>query len=175
MSAWRARIEAPDGSVFERDVLRNQQVVAVVPLHHDGTVTLVRQYRAAIDTQLLELPAGLCDVDGEEPEVTAARELREETGLEAARLQLLAGWYANAGFSDQHVRLYLATGLVDGAASPEGPEEEAMTVHRFPMDDLHDAIGDGRIADAKTLIGLLLADAERRGLERSGSDGSDRS
>lgn len=175
MTGWRVRIEAPDGSMFERDVLRNQQVVAVVPVHHDGTVTLVSQYRAAIDSELLELPAGLCDVVGEEPEVTAGRELLEETGLTATRLHPLAGWWANAGFSDQYVRLYLATGLVEGDAAPEGPEEEAMTRHRFPLADVHEAIADGRIADAKTLIGLLLAEAEIRRTDSLRPDGSGRS
>ena len=70
----RASFEAPDGSRFERDVVRNQPVVAMVPVADDGTVWLVRQYRGPIDRELLEIPAGLCDVEGEAPEATAVRE-----------------------------------------------------------------------------------------------------
>lgn len=163
LTVCRGSFEAPDGSRFERDVIRNQGVVAVVPLHEDGTVTLVSQYRGPIDRELLEIPAGLLDVPDEVPEIAARRELREETGLDADRLEPLAAWWANAGFSDQHVQLYLATGLTERDTAREGPEEEAMTLHRIALRDVPSAIASGRISDAKTLIGLLSA------RERSGS------
>lgn len=79
----RGTFEGPDGERFHRDVVRNQEVVAMVPLHDDGTVTLVRQYRGPIDRELLEIPAGLCDVPGEAYEDGARRELVEEVGLAA--------------------------------------------------------------------------------------------
>lgn len=151
----RGAFEAPDGTRFERDVVRNQQVVAMVPLHADGTVTLVRQYRGPIDAEILEIPAGLCDVDGEEPEATAARELAEEVGLSAARLDQIAAFHPAAGFSDQFVRLFLATGLTQGADARQGHEEEHMTLHRVALDDVPAMIADGRLIDAKTIIGLL--------------------
>lgn len=158
----RATFEAPDGTTFERDVIRNQEVVAVVPLTNDGKVLLVEQYRGPIDRWLLEIPAGLCDVDGEEPEHTARRELVEEAGQKAQDLKLLASYFPAAGFSDQFVRLYLATGLTAVQDSRQGVEEMHMTVQEFDLADLDDAIASGAIADSKTIIGLTLT---RRHLE----------
>lgn len=153
----RASFEAPDGTTFERDVIRNQAVVAMVPVHPDGTVSLVRQYRGPIDTELLEIPAGLCDVAGEPPELTAARELREELGLRAASLELVASYYPAAGFADQFVRLFLATGLTQGEAAREGVEEQHMTEERVALADTVELVARGTIQDSKTIIGLLLA------------------
>jgi ADP-ribose pyrophosphatase len=153
----RGRFEAPDGSTFERDVVRNQEVVAIVPVLDDGaSVLLVRQYRGPIDRYLLEIPAGLCDVDGEDPEATARRELVEEVGREAGSLELIASYYPAAGFSDQFVRLYVATGLREVPADRQGVEEQDMTVEAFDLGALDDAIASGSLADSKTLIGLLL-------------------
>lgn len=153
----RARFEAPDGSTFERDVTRHQPVVAMAPLHPDGTVTVVRQYRGPIDRELLEIPAGLCDVDGEDPLTTAARELREEVGLEAGSLEQVAAYYPAAGFADQFVRLYLATDLRAVPDQREGVEEQHMTVEAVHVDDVDRLIASGVIADSKTIIGLLMA------------------
>jgi len=158
----RGAFEAPDGTTFHRDVIRNQDVVAMVPLHDDGTVTLVRQYRGPIDRELLEIPAGLCDVDDEADEDAARRELVEEVGLQADDLDLVARYHPAAGFSDQFVRLYVATGLHEVAADRQGPEEEAMTVERISLDDVPAMIADGRLGDSKTIIGLLLARGHHR-------------
>lgn len=154
----RGRFEAPDGSTFERDVVRNQAVAAIVPVLDDGaTVLLVRQYRGPIDRELLEIPAGLCDVDGEELEATARRELVEEVGREAGSMERVARYYPSAGFSDQVVTLYLATDLTEVPHDRQGPEESHMTIEEFALADLDDAIADGSLADSKTLIGLLIA------------------
>lgn len=153
----KATFEAPDGSTFERDVIRNMAVVAMVPIHEDGTVSLVRQYRGPVDAHLLEIPAGLCDVEGEAPEATAARELHEELGLHADRLELVTAYWPVAGFSDQYVRLFLATGLTRGTPAREGVEEQHMTEERVSLDDVDRLIADGTIRDSKTIIGLLLA------------------
>ena len=153
----RGRFEAPDGSTFERDVTRHQSVVAMVPLHDDGTVVLVRQYRGPIDAEILEIPAGLCDVEGEDPLATAARELREEVGLEAGTITQIAGYHPAAGFADQFVRLYLATDLREVGDAREGVEEQHMTVERIHLDDAPALIASGQIIDGKTIIGLLLA------------------
>lgn len=159
----RGTFEGPDGERFHRDVVRNQEVVAMVPLHDDGTVTLVRQYRGPIDRELLEIPAGLCDVPGEAYEDGARRELVEEVGLAADRLELVARYHPAAGFSDQFVRLYVATGLHEVDHARQGPEEQAMTVERIALDDVDAMVADGRLADSKTIIGLLLARDRRSG------------
>ena len=95
--------EAPDGDTFERDVVHHPGAVSVVPVVDEGTaVLLVRQYRAAVDRDLLEIPAGKRDVAGEPPELTARRELEEEVGMRAGRLEQLAEFYNSPGFCDEH-------------------------------------------------------------------------
>lgn len=153
----RGRFRGPDGEAFERDIVRNQAVVAMVPVEADGRVLLVRQYRGPVDRWLLEIPAGLCDVADEAPEATAQRELVEEIGRSAAQLDLLVSYFPAAGFSDQFVRLFLATGLAEVAADRQGIEERHMTVEPFDLAGLDRAIASGEIADGKTIIGLLLA------------------
>lgn len=151
--------EGPDGDTFERDVIRHPGAVAVLPLHDDGTATLVRQYRAPIDAQLLEIPAGIRDVDDEPTEATAARELAEEVGLEADSLEHLIAFHNAPGMSDEVVHVYLATGLREIDAAAQGPEEEAMTIERHHLDDLAEMISDGRLTDAKTVIAVALVRA----------------
>jgi ADP-ribose pyrophosphatase len=158
----RVRVRGPDGTEFDREVfLHHPGVVAVVPLHDDGAVTLVRQYRTAIDRLVLEIPAGTRDVPEEPAEVTACRELAEEAGLAARELDQLAAYFVAPGLMDEHVVLYLARGLTEVPAQPQGPEEQAMTRERIPLDQALAMVDDGTIIDAKTILGLALA-ARRR-------------
>lgn len=151
--------EGPDGDTFTRDIIRHRGAVAVLPLHDDGTVTLVRQYRAPIDDLLLEIPAGIRDVDDEPREETARRELAEEVGLAADRIEHLIAFHNAPGLSDEVVDVFLATGLHEVDASAQGVEEEAMTIERHHLDDLAAMIADGRLTDAKTVIAVALARA----------------
>lgn len=163
----KATFEAPDGSTFERDVIRDKRVVAMVPVLEDGnSVLLVRQYRGPLDREMLEIPAGLCDVDGEDdPMVTAARELAEEVGKAAGSLRLLATIHQSAGISDEHGMIYLATDLTDIPDDRQGIEEAYMTVETFDLGQLDEAIGSGFLTDAKTVVGLLRArDVLHRGV-----------
>jgi len=154
----RGQFAAPDGSTFARDVIRNLAVVAVVPVLDDGrSVLLVRQYRGPIHQLLLEIPAGLCDVEGEPLLATAARELVEEVGRTADHYQQIASFYPGAGFSDQHVTMFLATGLTEVPHDRQGPEEEHMTIETVALDDVPALIASGELTDGKTIIGLLLA------------------
>ncbi len=150
----RARFRGPDGTEFERDIVHHPGAVGVLPLHDDGTITLVRQYRAALDLELLELPAGIRDVDGEDDATTAARELVEEAGLEAGSIELLATFHNSPGFTDEHISIFLATDLHEVAHDRQGIEEEAMTIERMPLSEAFALIDAGAITDAKTLIGL---------------------
>jgi len=153
------RFEGPDGHPFTRDVVRHKGAVAVLPLHDDGTVTLVRQYRAPIDDLLLEIPAGIRDVADEPREETASRELAEEVGLAADRIEHLISFHNAPGLSDEVVDVYLATGLREVEPSAQGVEEESMTVERHHLDDLAAMIADGRLTDAKTVIAVALVRA----------------
>lgn len=150
------RYRSVDGTEFDRQVVHHPGAVAVVPLHDDGTVTLVRQFRAALDSELLELPAGLRDVEGEADADTAARELIEEAGLRAGRLEQLVAFHNSPGFSDESVSVFLGTELEAVADDRQGIEEQHMAVERLSMADALAQIGDGRITDAKTIIGLSL-------------------
>ena len=151
---YDAEIADSDGNSFQRDVIRHPGAVSVVPF--DGTnVILVRQYRAPIDGELFEIPAGKRDVAGEPPEITAGRELAEEVGMKADSIELLANMHHSPGFCDEYGYIFLATELEAVEQSREGPEEHAMTVHKIPLSEAVEMCLDGRITDSKSLIGLL--------------------
>jgi ADP-ribose pyrophosphatase len=158
----RVEYRAPDGTEFDRHVVHHPGAVAIVPMHDDGTVTLVRQFRAALDAELLELPAGLRDVEGELDERTAERELVEEAGLAADSMELLVEFHNSPGYCDESVSVFLATGLRPVAEDRQGVEEQHMTIERVPLDDALSMVGDGHITDAKTIIGLSLVAARRQ-------------
>jgi 8-oxo-dGDP phosphatase len=155
-------IEGPDGTRHEREIVHHPGAVGVVPLHDDGTVTLVCQYRAALDRMVWEIPAGLRDVLGEPTSTTAARELTEEAGLAADHLEHLLTFHNSPGFSDEALEIFLATGLREVADDRQGPEEEHMVIDRVPLSEALAMVDDGRVTDAKTIIGLL-ATARRTG------------
>lgn len=155
------RVEAPDGGVHERFVVRHPGAVVVVPLENDARhVLLVRQYRVAVDTELLEVPAGKRDVVGEPPQATAHRELEEEIGVRAGRMVPLAEFYNTPGFCDEYTYLYLALDLEPLARrNTQTAEEHAMEIERVPLAAVPDLIAAHEIVDAKTIIGLTLARA----------------
>ena len=150
--------EAPDGKRFERDLVHHPGAVVMVPVdERTGEVVFVRQFRAPLAAELLEIPAGKRDVAGEPPEVTAARELAEETGLEAGRLELIGRFYNSPGFSDEESWCFLARDLTDVPEARHGIEEQYMTVERHPLSKVDELVRSGEITDAKTIIGLFLA------------------
>jgi len=156
-SVVRAQFSDPDGHPFERSVVRHPGAVAVVAVDDRGSATLVRQLRAAVWASVLEVPAGTCDVDGEPPESTARRELVEEAGLEAGRFELLAAVYNSPGYSDQLTHVYLATDLASCATARTGVEEQWMTTEQVALADVERLVGEGRLVDQTTVLGLLLA------------------
>jgi ADP-ribose pyrophosphatase len=170
LRAWLFRVDRfdlldPDDQPFDRFVIRHPGAVTIVPVHDDGTVTLVRQYRAPVDALVLEIPAGTRDKDGEAPEATARRELAEEAGLEAAHWELLLGTWNSPGISDQETLIYLATGLSSIPARPDGVEEGYMTVETIHLDDVDALVASGSLKDETTVLGLHLA---RQRLRRQG-------
>jgi 8-oxo-dGDP phosphatase len=152
--------EGPDGTAFERDLVRSPGAVGIVPVLFDPqglpSVVLVRQYRPALDAELIEIPAGMRDVADEPPEVTARRELAEEVGLAAGTLELLTVFHNSAGMTNATTHLYVATDLTPVPSEAHGPEEEAMAVLQVPLEDLVADVERGVITDAKTVIGVLL-------------------
>jgi 8-oxo-dGTP pyrophosphatase MutT (NUDIX family) len=146
------RFRHGDGGEVSREIVRHRGAVGIVA--HDGErLLLVRQPREAVDEpDLLEIPAGRLDVDGEEPLAAGQRELAEEVGRGAASWEHLITYYSSAGISDERVHLYLATDLHE--ASAHSDEIERIEVVQWPLERVDDAIDQCR--DAKTLIGLLL-------------------
>jgi ADP-ribose pyrophosphatase len=151
----------PDGHEFERDIVHHPGAVSVVPIlarpGGDHQVILVRQYRAAVDTELLEIVAGKRDIAGEPPEVTARRELAEEVGMIAGRLELLAEFYNSPGFCDEHSYVFLGLDLEATDSEAHGIEEQHMTIERVSLADVGPMIRRREIIDAKTILGLTLA------------------
>jgi ADP-ribose pyrophosphatase len=138
-------------------IVRHPGGVAVLPLHDDGTVTLIRQLRPAVDAFLLELPAGRLN-PGEDPAGCGLRELAEETGLSAAAIDPLGYLLSSPGVFDEVIHLFLATGLSQGQSDPEQYEDIACV--RLPLAEALAMARDGRISDGKTIAALFRA-AER--------------
>lgn len=155
----RLHLSAPDGAAVRRDVVRHPGAVAVVAVVSDGVddaVALLRQYRAPVDAEILEIPAGKLDIDGEDPADAVRRELAEEAGLVPGSLRLIADFYSAPGFTDERMRLYLATGCTPTQRVPHGVEEEAAELVMVPVADLPAMISAGVVGDAKSLVGLLM-------------------
>ena len=147
----------PDGKTFERDIIHHPGAVAAVPIDGDDII-LVRQYRAALDAMMLEIPAGLRDVDGEPTDETAQRELIEEVGLRAGNLELLTTIHNTVGYCDESITIYLATDLTAVERElTDSPEEQAMEIVRMPLQQAAAMIRSGELTDAKTIIGVLSA------------------
>lgn len=161
-----SNFRAPDGREFTRDVVRSPGSVAVVPLIFDAegnpSVVLVRQYRPALNSATIEIPAGMRDVPGEPTEVTAHRELGEEVGLAAGRLDFVMDMVPSPGMSDAVTRIYVATECRAVATDHQGPEEEYSEVLHIPLSEAVAMIGTGLITDAKTIIGLHVAERSLR-------------
>jgi 8-oxo-dGTP pyrophosphatase MutT (NUDIX family) len=156
LSVSRLRVATSDGEEFDRHVVHHPGAVVVVPVI-DGEAVLVRQWRVATGRDLLEVPAGKRDVDGEAPETTANRELEEEVGFRAGRLHLLCEFYNSPGFCDEYTYLFLATDLEARPRAAVSAEEAAMTIERVPLARVDALIAAGELVDAKSIIGLLLA------------------
>jgi ADP-ribose pyrophosphatase len=142
------------GLTYQREVVHHNGSAVIVPVFDDGTVALVRQYRHPAVRYLLEVPAGTL-AKGERPELGAARELKEELGLVAARLEKLSEFFVSPGFLEEKMWIYLATELSEGEQALE--DDEIIDVVRLPIGDALEMITSGEIEDAKTIIGLMLA------------------
>lgn len=153
-------VRFPDGSTGELEMIRHSGAAAVLPVLSDPDgpdpqVVLVRQYRYATGGWLYEVPAGRPDRPGEPWEDCARRELEEETGLRAGKLQHLAAIWTTPGFTDERIHLFLATELTAGDTAYDA--DEFMETERFPLSEALRMVRDGEIVDAKTICTLLYA------------------
>ena len=143
-----------NGKEAFRDVVLHPGAVAVVAMTNDDKILLVRQYRHPISEALLEIPAGKLD-KGEHPDDCARRELEEETGYVAGKLQLLTSIYTTPGFCNEIIHIYLATQLTKTVQHLD--EDEFLNIEQYEQEEVHQMITDGRIHDAKSIVALLMA------------------
>ncbi|HEX5143366.1 MAG TPA: NUDIX hydrolase [Mycobacterium sp.] len=154
-------VHMPGGNTARREVVEHFGAVAIVALDDDDNLVLVYQYRHPVGRRLWELPAGLLDMDGEPAVLTAARELEEEAGLQAADWSVLIDVVSAAGFCDESVRVYLATGLSE-VGRPHAHDEEAdLTLHWFPLEQAVQMVFAGEIVNSLAVAGILAAQAAR--------------
>lgn len=157
-------VRFPDGSTGQLEMIRHPGAAAVVPMLDDPAapdprVLLIRQFRHAADGIIWEVPAGRLDA-GETPEACARRELAEETGMRAGRLERLTTIYTTPGFTDERIHLFLAGGLEEGDHRREA--DEFMELRPTPWSEAMRLIERGEIVDGKTLVSLLYVQAFRR-------------
>jgi 8-oxo-dGTP pyrophosphatase MutT (NUDIX family) len=161
------QVRMPGGKVAAREVVEHFGAVAVLAIDDSGRIPMIYQYRHPLGRRLWELPAGLLDVNGEAPHLTAARELKEEAGLQAENWQVLVDLDTTPGFSDESVRVYLATGLTQ-VDQPEAHDEEAdMTLNWIPSAEALRQVFSGEIVDSLAVAGILAAYAVNQGVAQA--------
>jgi ADP-ribose pyrophosphatase len=150
----RDTLKTPDGRETKLEIIEHGGSVVLVPLDENGNVLFVRQYRHAVGGDLLELPAGTRN--GEEPyEDCAAREIREETGMEAGRLQKVGEFYLAPGYSSEFMAVFLATELKHNPLAAD--DDEFLQVEKVPVQDVTALFERGDAPDSKSLAAWLLA------------------
>lgn len=150
----RDTLKTPDGRETKLEIVEHGGSVVLIPIDPEGNLLFVRQYRHAAGEDLLELPAGTRD-DEEPFEECAAREIREETGLEAGKLQKIGEFYLVPGYSTEFMAVFLATELKENPLQAD--EDEFLQVEKIPLKQAVEMVEHGEIQDAKSLAALLLA------------------
>ena len=146
-------VRLANGRLTTREIVDGSNSVCIVPLDDRGNVFMVRQYRKAIERHILEVPAGAM-YDGEEPEAAARRELREETGFSAEKLEFLSFFWTTPGYCTEGMYAYLATGLSLGDIAPD--EDENIEVVKVALKEVPSMISSGDIVDCKSIASLML-------------------
>jgi ADP-ribose pyrophosphatase len=139
---------------FTREIVTHPGAVAVVAVNKNIEVAVLKQYRATLDLDNLEIPAGTCDRQDEDTLATAKRELLEEIGGTSQHWSLLAKFYNSPGWTDQVTTVYLAEEVIVGPAAPEGPEELAISVQWMPLEEVKGLLSSTAVVDGTAAIGL---------------------
>jgi len=149
----------PGGREATREVVQHPGAVVVVPMLSPLEVVLIRQFRYCIKSELWEIPAGTIE-KGEKPLACAERELIEETGYRAGRIEPIGGFFTSPGFCDEYLHLFLATQLEPCESEPDSDEQ--IEVHVMSLEDALSRIETGEIVDAKTIVGLVRVSGMNR-------------
>lgn len=150
----KVRLFMPDGRERTYDLVDHVDAVTILPVDDEGMVYFVCQYRVGAEKELLELPAGVMD-EGEESLTTAHRELREEIGKDASRMERIGGFYMAPGYSSEYMNVYLATNLQK--ALSEHDDDEFLSLVRIDLRKVYGMIQSGEIEDGKTISAFMLA------------------
>ncbi|GIV63475.1 MAG: ADP-ribose pyrophosphatase [Bellilinea sp.] len=156
----KVHLRLPDGTVRPYDLVQHSGSVTIVPLDAQGNILFVKQYRIGVGEALLELPAGVLN-DGEDPQTCAAREIREETGLAAEKLELLGDFYLAPGYSSEHMYIFLASGLYPSPLEQDA--DEFLQLITIPASQALEMAQSGQLRDAKSLAALMLAQKRLKG------------
>jgi len=152
---YQDTMQMPDGSTVKWDLIDHVGAAAVVAVREDGKILMVRQYRNPLERQTIEIPAGKLDSKDEDPRKAAERELAEETGYICDDIEYLTTIYTTVAFCNEKIGLYLAKGLKD--RHPQHlDDDEYIDLEAYTLDEVRQMIYEGRIQDAKTVIGILL-------------------
>lgn len=148
-------VTVKDGGTAWRELIEHKGAVCVVPVTKDNRVVMVSQFRKACEKVILEIPAGKLNRIDEDPLEAARRELAEETGFRAGSMELLSRFYTAIGYSNERISLYLATDLVRGETNMD--KDEDIEIAEMDLGKLYSMCRDGKIEDAKTIIGIMMA------------------
>ncbi|MCR8745220.1 NUDIX hydrolase [Romboutsia lituseburensis] len=147
-------VEVENKGYQKREIVEHCGAVGIVAINEENEVILIKQFRKPIEKVIWEIPAGKLE-PGENPKECAIRELKEETGYEAQNLRLIHKFYTSAGFSNQKIYIYLATGLKPGENKLD--DDESLEMYSIDLEEVQSMIARNEIEDAKTAIGILLA------------------
>jgi ADP-ribose pyrophosphatase len=147
------QVRLPNGQAAQLDIVDHVGAVTLIPMDENGCIWFVRQYRHAAQKELLELPAGTMEPD-EVPEVSAQREIREETGMAAQKLKKVGEFFLAPGYSTEYMHVFLATGLTPDPLP--GDADEFLSIERIPVKRAYQMAQNGEIQDAKSLVGLFF-------------------
>jgi len=152
VNAWRDEVQLPDGSKSAREFIKHPGASAVIPVFDNGDILLLGQFRYPLKKTFLEIPAGKLD-KGEDPRITAIRELEEEAGLRCEHLVKIGDYHPVIGYSDEIIHLYLGWGLSE--AEHHLDDDEFLNYYRIPYKKALELIDANEISDSKTLVALL--------------------
>jgi ADP-ribose pyrophosphatase len=155
LKVYGDRVRLPNGGESEREWIDHPGAAAVVPLLPDGRVILVRQFRYPVGAEFIEVPAGKLDYEGEHPEDVARRELEEETGWRAGRLENLGAYHMAIGYCNEVIHCYIAHDLEEVGSNLD--HDEFLEVLYIPFAEALEMVADGKITDVKTVVSLLQA------------------